>query len=143
MTNSIPSEAIRVPRWRLKSGYWCHTANRQQDQGDIRAAYSADLIAMENRIRRPFRLQGWLCVTVGLRNQPEEHAVAYQLLELSAFDGVSTTYGQRDHDAARQSTEGFYHGMTVKHGKRTYVLVGPPIVIYGNGDPELVQGSLF
>jgi len=143
MTNRISSDAVLVSPWRLQWGTWCHTANCQQDQGDINASYSADLIAMENRIRKPFRLKGWLCVTVAIMNQPEEHAEAYRLVELSVFDGTPTTYGNRNHEDARQSSQGFYHGMTVKHGKHTYVLVGPPIVICGSGEPEPVQGSLF
>lgn len=142
MIKPIPQDSVRVSPSRLNRGYWCHASNREKDRGDISASYSADLIALEGRICKPFLLHGALHVTVGLAHLPEEHAEAYRLVELSQFDGEPTSYGQRNKEEARNSPDGFYHGMTVRHGKQTYVLNGPPVILCG-GDPEPVQESLF
>ncbi len=41
---------------RLASGQWCHKAEKQIGEGDIRASYSADRIGMSQPVRRP-----WCC----------------------------------------------------------------------------------
>jgi hypothetical protein len=95
-------------------------------------------------------------VTVSLAGRGGiEQAEAYRLTPLKAFEGKATTYGQRtgkaeDAESARNDPRGFYHGITVKHGKEQFVLTGPPIVFVpepvrpegaARTDPE--QLSLF
>ena len=48
------------------------------------------------------------------------------------FSGTPTTYAARTGNfemaaAARNDPEGFYHGVTVKHGREMFVLFGPPL----------------
>jgi len=143
MKQDIPANAVRASPSRLNSGHWCHTSNRQLGEGDIYASYSADLIGMEDRIRKPFQLRGLLCVTVAIMYRPEVHIKAYRLVEPSDFSGTPTTYKKRCHSDARQDSYGFYHGVAIKHGKKTYILAGSPIIIAASEETEPMQQSLF
>ncbi len=134
---------ISVAPSRLKSGSWCHASNQQKGEGDISASYSADVIAMEGRVRKPFRLNGYLCVCVGKSYHPQAGAKIYKLIELQNFEGTPTSYNERCKEEARACPNGFYHGMRVKNGKQTYVLSGPAIMAIESDEPELVQASLF
>lgn len=140
---SATPETVRVSPGRLASGRWCHQTHRQQGEGDISASYSADRIAMQGRVRAPFRLQGWPCVAVSLSRNGAE---AYRLVPEGAFDGEPTTYAEKvraaDGERARNDPQGFHHGMRVTHGGSAYVLSGPPIRIVP-GDPEPKQANLF
>mgnify|MGYP007059504006 CR=1 FL=1 len=138
----IPT-TIEVSPHRLEFGRWCHHQERTIGEGDISASYSGDLIALKNRVRQPFRLQGWLCVAVGIGPQTVK---AYRLLSLDQFTGAPTTYREKlraNHgDDARRDPNGFYHGMRVQRGGSVYVLCGPPISIVP-GQPEPTQSELF
>ncbi|MBL0922088.1 MAG: hypothetical protein IBJ10_08155, partial [Phycisphaerales bacterium] len=67
---------------------------------------------------------------------------AYRLGAIGAFDGAATTYAEktRDSEAARKDPLGFYHGMTVRHGGKQWVMCGPPIG-FKPGPPA--QADLF
>jgi len=73
-------------------------------------------------------------VTVSLSGQGgTEQAEAYQLIPAKAFTGTPTSYGEKigtaeNAEAARNDPNGFYHGMIVKQGQETFVIVGPPVV---------------
>ena len=138
------SEAfIEVAPSRLELGKWCEKAQREKGTGDICGAYSADLIGMQGKIRRPSRLQGWLWATVGMTHQQgSSTAKAYRLSALNDFEGTPTSYSEKDHSEARKDPMGFYHGMTVSHGGHTYVFTGPPTQMLP-GSPEPTQPSLF
>lgn len=129
MTNDI--EPIAIDPARLASGQWCHRAEKTIGQGDINASYSADRIGMGQPVRKPFSWRGglWVCVSNGYRGKDTVAAEAYRLTHPAAFDGEPTTYAEktRDGDAARADPNGFYHGMSVKHGGQSYVLTGPPV----------------
>jgi len=131
-----------APR-RLNSGHWCHQRASQVGEGDIHAAYSADRIGAENKIRKPFRLRGWLWTTVGMSHRGgHTTAKAYRLLSPAEFDGEPTSYSEKNHEDARGDPLGFYHGMEVSHGGHTYVLTGPPVQMVP-GAPEPTQATLF
>lgn len=139
--------AVRVSASRLRHGTWSQEANKTLGCGDIAASYSGDLIAMQAKVRKPYVLEGKLCVTVATGSYPQEYVEAYQLIELASFDGTPTTYRDRvslnDGDTARNDPNGFYHGMTVTHGGNQFVLCGPPLLITASEEPELKQGELF
>lgn len=115
---------------RLASGEWCHRAERTIGEGDIHASYSADRIGMEQPVRKPFTWKGTLHVCVSMRYRGDTtSAEAYRLVHPQMFSGAPTTYAEKltDADAARADPNGFYHGMTVRHGGETFVLCGPPV----------------
>ena len=141
---------ITVPPSRLASGTW--EGERETGEGDIHASYSADVIAMENRIRAPFRHGShlWACVAIAGRGDQGQEFEAYLLTPEAMFTAPVTSYGDKVRveggDAARNDPKGFYHGMAVKHGGTSYVLTGPPSLFIA--DPEAitataVQMSLF
>lgn len=136
-------EVITVDPHRLSHGTWCHEQNRQLDEGDIAASYSADVIAMHGRIRKPFVLRGCMFVCTGIGGHRTD---AYRLVAERAFDGAPTTYSAKVRadggEVARNDPKGFYHGVAVRHGGKTYVLDGPPIALTP-GDPVPRQGCLF
>ena len=127
---------------RLASGIWGNKANKTLGEGDIAFSYSADRIAMNKPVRGTFPWQGadWVCVGMGYNGGVS--AQAYRLVDPRAFDGTPTSYHEKtlDGDAARSDPHGFYHGMTVKHAGRTFVLCGP----CAHFEPgEVAQLSLF
>ena len=124
---------------RLKRGTWCYRANRDIGEGDIAASYSADRIGMGQPVRKPFEWKGslWICVSMG-----HSQAEAYRLLHPQAFRGELATYSARvksGHEG-RSNPDGFYHGMTVSHGGKTFVLSGPPALLIPG---ETQQMDLF
>lgn len=141
--SSQPPQSVQVDPSRLASGRWCHQSNRQQGEGDIDASYSADLIGMHGRVRKPFRLHGWLCVVTSMGPNA---CTAYRLVATESFGGELTSYAERvrrdDGEAARKDPSGFYHGMQVVHGGQSFVLCGPPIEITA-GEPAPEQTDLF
>lgn len=127
---------------RLSSGQWCHNANKTLGEGDIAASYSADRIGMNHQIRTPFQWRGsqWVCVSLAYHGGISVEA--YRLVDPRVFEGTPLSYAERtlDGDAARADPNGFYHGMTVTHAGRTFVLCGPP----ARFEPgEAAQLSLF
>jgi hypothetical protein len=112
-------------------------AKKEHCEGDIHASYSADNIAMGQPIRKPFKWNGSLCVCTSIAGSAltdsgmQEHE-AYRIVPVQMFKGTPTTYKEKmsraeSAVAARNDPSGFYHGMTVKHGKESFVLCGPPI----------------
>jgi hypothetical protein len=62
------------------------------------------------------------------------------------FTGKTTTYSEKtdraeDAEAARNDPNGFYHGMTIKHGGESFVLCGPPIRFTAETSPERPDGA--
>lgn len=131
MNNSKPDiEIIEIDPARMASGTWCHDREKRFGEGDIAAAYSADSIGMHCRIRKPFHFRGnlWTCVGYG-GCATSLNATAYRLVDPAVFDDEIMTYSQRvrNAEAARNDPRGFYHGMIVQHGSKTYVICGPEI----------------
>jgi hypothetical protein len=130
-------EVYEVDPKRLKYGIYEHPAERMSVEGDIRGSYSADIIATDNKVRKPFQWRGDLMVVVGTtRSGGVEQADAYRLTPLSLFNGTPTTYldktGTEDGaEAARNDARGFYHAMTVSLGTSKFVLTGPPVRFIG------------
>lgn len=124
---------------RLKWGTWCHRSEKQNGEGDIAASYSADCIGMGRPLRKPFGWKGslWVCVALGYGG-----AEVYRLTLPQNFSGAPISYHDRilDGDAARKDPNGFYHGVTVSHGGKAFVLCGPPADLVA-GKPE--QMDLF
>ena len=136
-------------------------AGRETCEDEIHGSYSADLIAMKGRVRKPFNWKGELCVCTSIRGSAladsgmEEHE-AYRLVPANTFAGTPTTYHDKTAlaeaaEAARNNPNGFYHGMVIKHGDQDFVLCGPPIRFTADtspgrpGDPsgEAMQLTLF
>lgn len=94
-------------------------------------SYSADLIGMSNKVRKPFAMDGSLWVCVG--HSGNFHRLVsikiYKLTPARAFDGIATNYRSKidvdGGESARRDPLGFYHGMTVQHSGNEYVLTGP------------------
>lgn len=129
MTN--PANIRYVDLSRLASGHWDHKTQKEVGRGDINASYSGDTIAMNQPVRKPFQYRGEWFVQTG--NTSTEYE-AYRLVAIDAFDDEPTTYYKKlygpdmdNGEVARNDPMGFYHGMTVKHGKGFFVLVGPEI----------------
>ncbi len=136
------ADTLAVPPSRLAMGSWCHQTNEKMGEGDIYASYSADTISMGNKIRKPFRLDGWLYATVSISGTSDSVvAEAYRLIGEKHFNGVPKSYSE----ICRQtrSENGFYDGLGVTCGGQRFVLVGPPIKISASDEAEPAQGSLF
>lgn len=139
-------DPIEVPPHRLGSGYWCHRRDKMRERGDIHAAYSADLIAGDGRVRQPFSWQGQWYVTTSMHYHPAPAATAYVLVPASYFQGTPTTYREKGArnggEDARRDPLGFYHGMLVRRGGKDHVLLGPPRQ-FNEGPPQPEQAELF
>jgi hypothetical protein len=114
--------------------------------GDIHASYSADTIAFQSTVRRPFLWRGEAWIAVGLTGiGGVEQAEAVRLVAAESFKGTITTYrnrcaNERAARAARRDPMGFYHGVRVKRGGATYVLSGPEERFVA-GTPSLFEDS--
>jgi hypothetical protein len=137
--------AFRIEASRLASGQWDQARQRDVGEGDIHRSYSADRIGNGQPIRNPFQWDGnlWVCVSIigsGLTATGEQEFQAYKLVPRELFKGEPTSYGKKVSvdagDLARTDPNGFYHGMTVKHDGRTFVLTGPPAVFVPEAQPE-------
>jgi len=112
-------------------------------EGDIVGSYSGDRICEGRPIRTPFSWRGgiWVCVSTW-----GELASAFRLTPLASYTAEATTYSARvgasleAAEAARNDPNGFYHGVTVKHGGRSFVMTGPKIT-FAPGD--VGQSGLF
>jgi hypothetical protein len=145
-------QVVAVSPARLAWGRYDHTRHRDSGEGDIYAAYSADTIASAGKIRKPFNWHGQLMVTVSLCGRDgTAEAEAYRLLPVKGFAGKAVTYGEKignaeSAEAARNDPNGFYHGMLVKQGGESIVLVGPPVVFVTAEDahrPETLEAPTF
>ena len=112
-------------------------AGRETCECDIHASYSADVIASNGRVRKPFTWNGALyaCTSItgsGLTASGMQEHEAYRIVPVNMFTGTTKTYSEKtdkaeDAEAARNDPNGFYHGMTIEHGTESFVLSGPPI----------------
>jgi len=131
---------ITVPRSRLAAGTW--EGDRETGEGDIHASYSADVIAMNGKVRMPFRHGAYLWTCISIRSLGPE-LEAYRLTPLTMFDGTVTTYGEKVHrdggERARADANGFYHGMKVQQGGNFYVLTGPPCLFVADSEDTAVS----
>lgn len=114
------------------------------------ASYSADLIALNGKVRRPVSYCGDLWVNTGTRGTAAHRiAETYRLVLIDEFDGEPTTYHEKTSiwlegdeypgDYARNDPNGFYHGMKVQNGGNSYVLCGPPQKLEISGLVELLD----
>jgi hypothetical protein len=96
---------------------------------EVEASYSADRIN-SGKVRQPFMYQGRPHVYGGGMMCNKRHEMeAIELVPIEQFKGEPTTYdkklsvpgGKYLGDYARNDPNGFYYGMTVKHGGQTYV----------------------
>lgn len=75
-------------------------------------------------MRKPFEWQDalWTCVS-----KSGDTAQAYRLAAPQAFPGQPVTCRAKtiDREAVRGNPNGFYHGMTITHAGRSFVLSGP------------------
>lgn len=132
---------------------------RYKGGGDIWRSISIHLIP-EGRISSPFQSNGMLLTACGSKTDEEgfSYTPAYQLVAINEYPREATTYqektlltmpdnwyeaDQRKYagDYARNDPNGFYDGMIVKQGSKSYVLMGPPVRIYGVA--AALQQSLF
>jgi hypothetical protein len=134
---------------RLAWGTFDHTKSDYVNEGDIPAGYSGDCIAMGQPVRKPFRMDGEMWVTIALSNR---EARAYRLCQLRIFKGTTTTYRDKTGTAeraeeARNDPNGFYDRMIVKHGGQEFVLCGPEMQIVAGTHEDIpapqVQLALF
>jgi hypothetical protein len=126
-------------------------ARREICEGDIHASYSADVIAMSGRVRKPFEWNSALCVCTsisgsGLTESGMQEHEAYRIVPAQMFTGTIRTYGEKtaradDAEAARNDPNGFYYGMTITHGKESFVLCGPPTRFVAEASPERPDGA--
>jgi len=127
------------------------TAGKEICEGDIHASYSADVIGMSGQIRKPFRWNGALCVCTsitgsGLTSSGIQEHEAYRIVPVEIFEGSPTTYRGKTvraeaAEAARNDPNGFYHGITIKHGTGIFVLCGPPMTFTAEAVPERPDGA--
>jgi hypothetical protein len=103
------------------------------DYTAVANSYSADTIATNSSVRRPFEMDGALWVnTSGSGNFYKKDSLrVYRLVPAAMFDGAIASYADKSHlwaaDALtdEQKNLGFYHGMAVKSGSHSCVLAGP------------------
>src|SRR6266849_3859497 len=133
-----------VPHSRLAWGEY--VGERKIGEGDMSTSYSADRIAENKPIRRPFTWEGnlWSCVGTsgrGITVSHDHELIAYRLIPLALFSGETTTYAakaacEESAETMRNDPLGPYHGMVVKHGKNRFVLSGPPGIFMADDDPR-------
>lgn len=139
---------VTVPASRLSWGEFDHANQRESGVGDINASYSADKIP-EGKIRRPFKFEGSLWITVSLSGlHGLDEASAYRIVQEKSFPRPTTTYAikTRQGDECRADSNGFYDAMAIACGSERYVLAGPPVRFVAEREPsppEPSQLSLF
>jgi len=122
------------------------------DLAKAMASYSADVIAMNGKVRKPVSCGGDLWVSIG-GGGTAAHRVTkmYRLVLVDEFDGQLTTYHEKtsiwlegDKYAgayARNDPNGFYHGMKVSSGGNAYALCGPEQTLVVTGVVELIESD--
>jgi len=126
---------LEVDPARLAWGFYDHKAEDYIEVGDIHASYSGDCIASGQPVRKPFRHERELWLTVGLSGSGDgthrATASAYRLLPVRLYKRTPITYEAKvrpdQGEAARNDPRGFYDGVTVKHGGQSFVLCGPEV----------------
>lgn len=105
------------------------------------ASYSADVIGMQSKVRKPVSCNGdlWVCVGAGGSAVGALTLRFFRLMPTSEFQGETYTYNEKTSiwrecdtypgDFARQDPDGFYHGMRVKSGSTSYILTGPELTM--------------
>lgn len=122
------------------------------DKAKALASYSADVIGMSNKVRKPVSCGGDLWVyTGGGGNASNRTAEMYRLCPIAEFDGTVTSYHEKisvwnegdkyPGDYARNDPNGFYHGMRVQNGSTVYVLCGPKQTLDVSGVRELLDAD--
>lgn len=137
-------QEVTVPAARLAWGQWNHEKNREEGEGDISGSYSGDKIP-EGKIRRPFRYEGNLWITVGLSGlHGVNEASAYRLIPEPLFPRPTTTYQTKtkEGDECRADPLGFYDSMVAACGREKYVLSGPPVRFVAEQRPEAQVAEL-
>ena len=122
--------------------------NHGEPEGDIAASYSADKICDGKPIRKPFPWRGglWVCTSSGPGDRHEAYRPLASAAELRHYAVAPTTYSERVHgnddfgERARRDPNGFYHGVTVQHAGRSYVMTGPKVIFMPG---EVGQSALF
>lgn len=141
LTEAIPTSGLvthHVHSSRLAWGVWDHEKGCSVGEGDIHSSYSGETIATKGTIRKPFEWQGSLWVAVSTsESSGVRQAEAYRLLPEQLMEGAPVTYSAKSGipegaKAARADPRGFYHGMTVKYGRNTFVLCGPKTTFLGD-----------
>lgn len=151
---SFNSDQREVDPARLAWGSYDHTAEEYVGEGDIYSSYSGDSIAMGQPVRKPFRFERELWVSVGTSGSGSGvhriTAKAYRLIPERIYQSQATTYADKvrpdNGDMARNDPRGFYDGMKVKHGGQSYVLCGPEVRFIGSdakAEPVQEQLGLF
>lgn len=101
----------------------------------ICAAYCCELIS-SGKVRKPVLCNGDLWINTGGQYSGGYYrACVYRLAPVETFDGPTYTYGEKMAvpsearfaygDFARRDPLGFYHGMVIQHGGRSYAICGP------------------
>lgn len=132
--------------WRNESGPWYQSI-------------SCASLAQEGRIHKPFLLNGRYYVAMGAsyrplgaNNEDRNEYRAWRVVPIERWDTVKfgnpSSYHDvvsslRRRDKARSSVRGFYHGMTAKVGKATWVLLGPPVILKSDPSPRTRQLFMF
>jgi hypothetical protein len=123
----------------------------------IGSACSCGLICgKQSRIGKPFSFGDvlWICTSSSSTGAAGYlRAECYRLTAPDRFTGDPTTYDRRAHggadedDPAREARDdpnGFYHGITVKSGRATFILTGPPVTfVASEGQERDSQLDLF
>lgn len=138
----MSGEPIPVdPTW-FAYGTYDHELEKEIGEGPISKSYSADLIATNGKVRKPFRYQGHFWTATSLAGKGGiQSAEAYRLIPEKLFDGSIISYQQKtggadSAEAARQDPLGFYHGMLVRFKGAGHALVGPPAHFIAASAPE-------
>lgn len=123
------------------------------DKRQALKSYSADVIGMTNKVRKPVSCNGDIWVnTGGCYSAGTYKGEMYRLVTPEDFDGPTYTYTSklaiwRDGDKypgdfARSDPNGSYHGMVVKSGTEMYVMCGPKLALdIGEADMNAIQDA--
>jgi hypothetical protein len=138
------TKTVPVAHDRLAPGDWSGGKKSSEAIFTDRTAGTASLRGRP--VRAPFKFRGelWLCVGMGGAGGIQE-AKAYRLVPRQMFRARPTTYHDKTAieggDAARNDPMGFYHGVSVKWGGETLILMGPPVKFVPDGGPRRPRGD--
>lgn len=103
---------------------------------EMEDSYSGDRISEHQPVRKPFKYDGKLYISVGgFSGKSHSEEDAYQLVPRGEFTGEGRTYSvpagreyEEYYESLRNDPMGFYHGMVVRRGATEWVLVGPELL---------------